>query len=74
MYAMSDCIDVVEKRRDDRGMTVQALAQKSGVPADSLYSIFKKTRKMTASEMLSIAAVLELTFDDFKSVEKQVSA
>ena len=53
MYEMSDCVSVVEKRRNEYGMTVRALSQKSGVQEDALYNILGKKRKMTASELLS---------------------
>lgn len=69
MYEMKDCVAVVENRRNFYGMTVRALSQKSGVPEDALYNIFKQERKMTASELLSVAAVLQLTFDDFRKKE-----
>ena len=65
MYEMSDCVSVVEQRRCDYGMTIRALSQKSGVQEDALYNILGNNRKMTASELLSLSAVLHLTFDDF---------
>ena len=65
MYEMSDCVSVVEQRRADFGMTIRALSQKSGVQEDALYNILGNNRKMTASELLALAAVLHLTFDDF---------
>lgn len=66
MYEMSDCVSVVDKRRNEYGMTVRALSQKSGVQEDALYNILGKKRKMTASELLSLSAVLHLTFDDYR--------
>ena len=63
---MSDCVSVVEKRRTEYGMTVRALSQKSGVREDALYNILGKKRKMTASDLLSLSAVLHLTFDDYR--------
>lgn len=69
MYEMNDCVSVVEKRRADYGMTVRALSQKSGVREDALYNILGKKRKMTASELLSISAVLNLTFEDYRPKE-----
>lgn len=62
---MSDCVAVVEKRRKDYGMTVRALSQKSGVREDALYNILGNKRKMTASELLSLSAVLHLTLEDY---------
>lgn len=69
VYAMNDCIAVVAKRREEYGMTIRALSQKSGVKEDTLYNIFGNKRKMTASEMLSLANVLHLTFEDFHAHE-----
>lgn len=66
MYEMNDCVAVVDKRREDFGMTVRALAQKSGVQEDALYNILGKKRKMTASELLSLSAVLHLNFEDYR--------
>ncbi len=63
---MSDCVSVVEKRRTEYGMTVRALSQKSGVQEDALYNILGLKRKMTASELLSLSAVLHLNFDDYR--------
>lgn len=69
MYEMNDCVTVVDDRRKEFGMTVRALSQKSGVPEDALYNIFGRDRKMTASELLSVSAVLHLGFDDFRTKE-----
>lgn len=69
MYEMNDCISVVDNRREEYGMTIRALAQKSGVDEDALYNIFGRSRKMTASELLSLSAVLHLTFDDYRRKE-----
>lgn len=69
VFEMNDCVAVVDKRREDFGMTVRALAQKSGVQEDALYNILGKKRKMTASELLSLSAVLHLTFEDYQSQE-----
>lgn len=66
MYEMNDCVAVIDKRREDFGMTVCALAQKSGIQEDALYNILGKKRKMTASELLSISAVLRLNFEDYQ--------
>ena len=70
MYTMKDCVDVVESRREKYGMTTRALSQKSGIPEDALYNIFSRKRKMTASELLSLSAVLQLTFDDYRPQER----
>lgn len=69
MFTMNDCVAVVEKRREEYGMTVRALSRKSGVQEDALYGILGGKRKMTASELLSISAVLNLTLDDYRQQE-----
>lgn len=69
MFAMKDCVAIVDKRREDRGMTIRALSNKSGVPEDALYNILGHKRKMTASELLSLSAALDLTFDDYSRQE-----
>lgn len=66
MYEMNDCVAVVEKRRNEYGMTIRSLSQKSGVREDALYNILGKKRKMTASELLSLSAVLHLSFEDYR--------
>ena len=66
MYTMNDCVAVVDKRREEYGMTIRALSNKSGIQEDALYSILLGKRKMTASELLSISAVLHLTFEDYE--------
>ena len=48
------------------GLNRHTLAQRSGVQEDALYNILCKKRKMTASELLSLSAVLHLTFDDYR--------
>ncbi len=69
MYVMSDCAAVVDRRREEYGMTIRTLSQKSGIKEDALYLIFGKKRKMTASELLSLSAVLGLTFEDYQPQE-----
>ena len=66
MYTMNNCVAVVDKRREEYGMTVRALSKKSGIREDALYNILGGQRKMTASELLSISAALHLTFDDYR--------
>lgn len=66
VYAMNDCIAVVDKRRREYGMTIRALSRKSGVKEDALYNILNNKRKMTSSELLSLSAVLNLNFEDYR--------
>lgn len=67
LYTMNDCIAVVDKRRQKYGMTIRVLSRRSGVKEDALYNILDKKRKMTASELLSLSAVLNLTFEDYRA-------
>ena len=69
MSEMADCVRVVEERLEEYGMTIRALSQKSGVHESALYNILAKRRKMTASELISVASVLHLSFDDFRQKE-----
>ena len=68
-----DCAKVVDARRKTIGITTRALSQKTGIPENALYAIFGGTRKMTASELLSLASELSLTFDDFAVQQPEVS-
>lgn len=65
MYTTTDCASVVNKRREQVGMTVRALARKTGIKEDALYGIICGKRKMTATELLSLSSVLNLTLDDY---------
>lgn len=66
MQEIIDCVSVIEDRREEYGMTIRALARKSGVDENVLYCILNRKRRMMASELLSISEVLHLTFEDFK--------
>lgn len=65
-------VRVVDERRKTIGMTTRALSQKTGIPENALYAIFGGTRKMTASELLSLASELGLSFDDFAVQQMEV--
>ena len=67
MYEMKECISVIKQKLDDCGMTIRSLSKKSGVNEDSLYLILGNKRKMTASELLSLSAVLNLKFEDYRA-------
>lgn len=69
VFAMNDCVAIVDKRREERGMTIRALSHKSGVQEGVLYNILGRKRKMTASELLSLSAALDLTFEDYTRQE-----
>lgn len=65
MLVTKDCAAVVNKRRNEIGMTVRALSKKTGIPENALYNIFGGNRRMTASELLILSISLNLTFDDY---------
>lgn len=64
--AKKDCVAVVEQRREEYGMTIKALARKSGIEEAVLYNILSRRRRMQASEMIALSAVLGLTLDDYR--------
>lgn len=61
--------DRVESARKSSGMTVRALAQKSGVKESALYQVLNDRRKMTAAELVAVSSVLGLTLNDFGASE-----
>lgn len=67
-----DCVPVVNDRRNEMGMTIRALAKKTGIPENALYATLCGNRKMTATELLSLSMVLGLNFDDFQRCGKAV--
>ena len=67
MQKNHDCVEVVENKRQDIGMTIRALSRKSGVPEKALYGILSGKRKMTAQELLAVSSVLDLNISDFKT-------
>lgn len=70
---IGNCAKVVDERRKSIGITTRALAQRTGIPENALYGIFGGMRKMTASELLSLASELNLTLEDFAVQQKEVS-
>ena len=66
MLDTTNCIQTINARRELYGMPIATLAERTGIPSDALYAIFAGRRKLGASELLSIASVLGLDFDDFR--------
>lgn len=54
-------IVMLRKRMDESGMTVKAIAEKSGILRETLYNRLKGTGEFTASEIVSLSNTLHLT-------------
>lgn len=54
-------INLLEKRIDDSGMTMVAIAEKTGILRETLYNKLKGTSEFKASEIASISRVLGLS-------------
>lgn len=54
-------IDLLEERIDDSGMTMVAIAEKTGILRETLYNKLKGTSEFKASEIASISRVLGLS-------------
>jgi len=65
-----NCASVANNKRKMLGMTVRALAQKTGIEENALGRLLVGKRKMSASELLAISDVLGLTFLDFTSMKE----
>lgn len=72
MNKISDYVTVIESRRADRGMTIRALSQKSGIKENSLYNALEGKRKLKADELLAVSSVLNLKLEDFKAEAEEV--
>ena len=59
--------EVINKRMEHRGVTVGALARKTGIDYNKLFKSLspKLNRQMFASEFMAICNALELTLADF---------
>ena len=57
-------IVMLRKRMDESGMTVKAIAEKSGMLRETLYNRLKGTGEFTASEIVSLWNILHLTVSE----------
>lgn len=57
-------IVMLRKKMDDSGMTVKAIAEKSGILRETLYNRLKGTGEFTASEIVSLSNTLHLTVSE----------
>lgn len=55
---------LLEKRIDDSGMTMVAIAEKTGILRETLYNKLKGSSEFKASEISSISRVLGLSSSD----------
>ena len=62
--------NVILSRMEHRGVTVGALAKKTGIDYNKLFKSLspKLNRQLYVTEFLSICDVLELTFEDFAEI------
>lgn len=54
-------LNALRQRMTDSGMTVKAIAQKSGILRETLYNRLNGTTEFNASEMLALSDTLRLT-------------
>lgn len=55
---------LLREKIDDSGMTMVAIAEKTGILRETLYNRFKGVGDFTASEMLAIADTLRLSNEE----------
>lgn len=54
-------IELLRRKIDDSGMTVTSIAKKSGIVRETLYNRINNKGDFTASEIVSLTNVLNLT-------------
>lgn len=59
-------IELVEKRRIERGMSVAELSRRSRIEYDKLYGSIQGERKLLADEFVPVCKALDIKFSDFK--------
>ena len=67
--------DALRKRIDDSGMTIVAICEKSGMLRETLYNRFKGIGDFTATEMVALSNVLNLSNEERDAIffAKQVT-
>lgn len=63
---MKDHIAVIENRREQIGMSIRTLARRADMSDDILGKALHGKRKLKASELLMLSAVLGLTLEDYE--------
>ena len=61
-------IVMLRKKMDESGMTVKAIAEKSGMLRETLYNRLKGSGEFTASEIVSLSNTLHLTVSERDSI------
>lgn len=61
---MKSYVLAVSEARKDKGMTIRALARKSGIKETALGAVLREEREMKADELLALAEVLGLSLRD----------
>lgn len=61
-------IELLKEKIDDSGMTMVALAKKSGILRETLYNRLNKKGEFTASEIVSLTECLHLSTDDRENI------
>lgn len=57
-------IELLKEKIDDSGMTMIAISKKSGILRETLYNRMNGKGEFTASEIVSLTKVLNLTRDE----------
>lgn len=57
-------IDLLKKRIKDSGMTMVAISKKTHIKRETLYNRLNKTGDFTASEIVALTNVLQLTKEE----------
>lgn len=56
--------ELLKKKIEDSGMTMVAIAKKTGIKRETLYNKLSGRSEFTASEMVALSQVLRLTMED----------
>lgn len=59
---------MLRRKMDESGMTVKAIAEKSGMVRETLYNRLKGFGEFTASEIVSLSNTLHLTTSERDSI------
>lgn len=54
-------VDLLKKKMDESGMTTKAICERAGILRETLYNRMKGVGEFTASEIVGLTSVLNLT-------------
>lgn len=57
-------LKLLKNKMDESGMTTKAIAEKSGIVRETLYNRLKGSGEFTASEIVALSSVLQLTKEE----------